>query len=803
MAASRDLSLGDERDTTAVVFAVGLWTLLVGLSGCGAKQIGDEASDPVPVDDSSVVSEASILEVLADFDTADPSRALDAADAVAVQSTLSGTALELQFTPDANWSVVRLQPASPWDWSDHRDYNFAIDVTNPGPESVQLYVSLSSTPGGAISGNRADTANRSVSVPANTSGTYFFILDGPTSQLNTAKRENPAPWQTDDTMMHWRFGNKSMPLNAVTEIALGVRGNITAKTLQVDNLRLRRNPEHDLSFLAGIVDEFGQNAKVEFPNKVSSLAELKELARSELDELEASSSMADRSRWGGWKDGPRLEATGFFRTEKVDGKWWMVDPDGFLFFSHGLANVRMANLTTFTGIDFGDPGVRYVDPAEVTPEDSMGIVAITEEQRATRFVSSDLRHKMFTWLPSYDDELADHYSFRRSAIMGPLDGGETYSFYRANLERRYGQTSAESYVKAWEQVTLDRMNSWGFTSFGNWVDPAFYPNTQVPYFANGWIIGDFQTLSSPHDVWGSMPDAFDPEFVRRADITISIIADEIQSSPWCVGVFVDNEKSWGYRKGTVVQRYGIILDALSKSAATSAAKAAFVQILEEKYETINDLNRAWQADFESFAALREPFEPATYQEATLSDLSTMLEALSEEYFRVVHGTLERYLPNHLYMGARMANWGMPDETVKASVKYSDVLSFNIYEEGMQPHQWAFLEEVDLPTVIGEFHIGASSDTGLYHPGLVQASDQADRATMYLRYMESVTALDSMVGAHWFQYVDSPLTGRAFDGEGYNVGFVSVTDVPYPEMVEAARAFNSSLYSKRFGPFNQP
>ena len=83
-------------------------------------------------------------------------------------------------------------------------------------------------------------------------------------------------------------------------------------------------------------------------------------------------------------------------------------------------------------------------------------------------------------------------------------------------------------------------------------------------------------------------------------------------------------------------------------------------------------------------------------------------------------------------------------------------------------------------------------------GLVHAADQADRARMYLNYMESVAALPSMVGAHWFQYVDSPLTGRAFDGEGYNVGFVTVTDIPYPEMVDAARSFNARLYPKRFG-----
>lgn len=770
-----------------VLFAVSLAFAM--LTGCGE-----------PASDSTTASADGyeLIEMLVDFDTDGMEPHTDAAEAQVVSTGGEGSALELRFTPDANWSVVRLQPGTPWNWSDLKDFHFAIDVTNTGDESAQLYVTLSNTPGGAIVGNRADTSNRSTNIAAGSSGTYFFILDGPTTKIETAKRENPSPWETDDVMMQWRFGNKSMSLESVTEIALGVRGNISAKTLVVDNLRLRRNPEHDLSFLEGIVDEFGQNAKVDYPIKVHSLEELKQAADEELAALAMFGLMPDRSRFGGWKDGPKLKATGYFRVEKVDGKWWMVDPEGHLFFSNGLANVRMANLTTFTGTDFKDPSVRQVDPSEVTPEDSIGIVRVSDEARETRYVSSELRHKMFTWLPDYSDPLADHYSFRRSAIMGPLDGGETFSFYRANVERRYGETEPESYIRKWEEVTLARMNDWGFTSFGNWVDPAFYPNEKVPYFANGWIIGDFRTLSSPFDVWASMPDPFDPEFVRRAEITIAVIADEIQGSPWCVGVFIDNEKSWGYREGTVEQRYGIIVDAFSKSASESPAKTAFVERLIEKYETIDAINGAWNTQFGALGDLSDGFKLPDYTDAAIADLSLMLEALSEEYFRVVHDTLENTLPNHLYMGARMANWGMPDETIKASVKYSDVLSFNIYEEGMQPHEWAFLQEIDLPTVIGEFHIGATSDTGLFHPGLVQAADQADRAAMYLAYMESVAALDSMVGAHWFQYVDSPITGRAFDGEGYNVGFVAVTDIPYPEMVAAAKAFNSRLYPKRFG-----
>ena len=38
--------------------------------------------------------------------------------------------------------------------------------------------------------------------------------------------------------------------------------------------------------------------------------------------------------YGGYKD-TQAKATGFFRVEQIDGKWWFVDPDGHLFLSTG------------------------------------------------------------------------------------------------------------------------------------------------------------------------------------------------------------------------------------------------------------------------------------------------------------------------------------------------------------------------------------------------------------------------------------------------------------------------------------
>jgi hypothetical protein len=45
------------------------------------------------------------------------------------------------------------------------------------------------------------------------------------------------------------------------------------------------------------------------------------------------------SRYGGWQVHPQ-PATGFFRTAKLAGRWWLVDPEGAVFLHKGVTSVR-------------------------------------------------------------------------------------------------------------------------------------------------------------------------------------------------------------------------------------------------------------------------------------------------------------------------------------------------------------------------------------------------------------------------------------------------------------------------------
>ncbi len=344
------------------------------------------------------------------------------------------SALSITFEPNLREGSIIFSPKKAWDWSRFGDINLAVDMINTDSRSLNMYMEVKDAYG--------VVHVRSVSVPENSSNTYYALLSGKQLSVDSGLREDPKTWPGNDKKMYWMWGSKHIALDKVSSIRFFADPYIhegQPKKIRIQNIRLRKNPQINPAFLMGVADKFGQSEKFDFPSKITSDQQLSRLAKEEVKYLESAGNMSNRSRYGGWLEGPKLKATGFFRTEKYQGKWWLVDPEGYLFFSSGLANIRMANTTTMTGIDFHDESVRYVDKTGVTPEDSLGIRPVSKKALQTRYVSSEMRNNMFSWLPSYDDPLANHYSYRRSVHRGPVKHGETFSFYQANLERRYGE----------------------------------------------------------------------------------------------------------------------------------------------------------------------------------------------------------------------------------------------------------------------------------------------------------------------------------------------------------------------------
>ena len=165
--------------------------------------------------------------------------------------------------------------------------------------------------------------------------------------------------------------------------------------------------------------------------------------------------------------------------------------------------------------------------------------------------------------------------------------------------------------------------------------------------------------------------------------------------------------------------------------------------------------------------------------------------VAEKYYSTVRAVLKEVLPNHLYLGSRIHF--APEAVWLASARHCDVVSHNFYE--FEPSYDLPAGAPDKPIIIGEFHFGIKG-RGHLVGGCVTVFDEKARAECFKHYVRACLDNPRYVGCHWFQYQNQPVSGRG-DGENYNDGFVTVCDVPYPEMVEASREVAAELYTRRF------
>ena len=124
-------------------------------------------------------------------------------------------------------------------------------------------------------------------------------------------------------------------LTSVESISIAMEYPLNKPTVELRNVHLSTKDEGSDFLEAGpMLDSFGQWAYADWPRKIKSQEQLtRELAAEE----RSFGSTADfgYGRYNGYA-GTRAKATGFFRVELIDGRWWFVDPEGHLFLSTGI-----------------------------------------------------------------------------------------------------------------------------------------------------------------------------------------------------------------------------------------------------------------------------------------------------------------------------------------------------------------------------------------------------------------------------------------------------------------------------------
>jgi len=548
------------------------------------------------------------------------------------------------------------------------------------------------------------------------------------------------------------FAGRGIPLGSgdldpsrIKQIKIYVEKSVREWKFGIDNIRLEDGVEViATNMFFPFIDSLGQYKHSSWPGKTGSSHELKANAIAEKNELANFTLSQDFNEFGGWKIGGNFEATGYFYTKKLDNKWWLIDPVGNLFFSHGVN------------------GVGNTAPTPI-----------------------DLRENYFENLPDKSGEFSECWGTSNWAPHGFYKDHtpyNTFDFLKANLIKKYGK----SWKKQYREITHMRFRAWGINTLGNWSQNFMYDTdskTKIPYVVSG-SSGNAKPIEGSSGWWRKFPDPFDRSFRESIRASLKGFTNSAANDPYCLGFFVDNEQSWG-------DEITLSLSTL-RSPGTQAAKIVFVSGLKSKYGTIENLNSSWKSVFNSWDELLDSVAiPDEHIEEVRNDLVAFYTKLAKEYFRISREEVKRIAPDQMYLGCRFSAEMMENDVLQfLSQEYCDVITYNIYN--LLPV--GFTDKIDKPVIIGEFHFGAL-DRGMFHTGLWFAKDQAERAELYENFMLYSLAHPLIVGTHWFQYPAQPSTGRG-DGENFQIGFSDICDKPYTELVEAIRTTGSTMYQIR-------
>ena len=655
---------------------------------------------------------------------------LSAVETRDVKLSRNSAALRIDAGHKIDWPGITLKaPGGHWNLSAFQ--RVAMDVKNLGKNAVTVHCRVDN-PG-------SDGTKHCV--------THSIVLPPGGQRTLQASLARQMPEQLKKKLFGMRgfpggmVAEGGMDPAEVTQLVIFVSKPKEDHHFEISNLRADGDAGDPLVFeedkFFPLIDGFGQYRHKDWPGKVKSVDEFATRKVAEAADLADHPGSEEWDSYGGWKAGPQLAATGFFRTEKSAGKWWLVDPDGRLFWSHGIDCVQCSSAST----------------------------PITD------------RKHWFAELPNPDSPFAAFYGRGNWGPHNYYDGMqyETYDFSAANLLRKYGK----DYREQFNLLTHRRLRSWGLNTIGNWSDGAICRMRQTPYTATIGIAS--KTLGGSVGYWRKFVDVFSPDFRAAARQSMATHKNGAAGDRWCIGFFSGNEESWGDDLSLAI--------ATLQSPADQPAKKVFVADLRRKYETIERLNVAWSGKYASWDALLQSTDAPNVEKAR-DDLAAFYTKTAERYFEVCRDCVKEIAPNQLYLGCRFSD--VNDRVVRAAAKFCDVLSFNRYEHCVIPKQFA--GAIDKPIVIGEFHFGAL-DRGMFHTGLVFTANQADRAAAYKTYVRSALASPLVVGTHWFQFGDQATTGRG-DGENYQIGFLDVCDTPYPETIQASREVARNLYQFR-------
>ena len=260
--------------------------------------------------------------------------------------------------PNKNEKHTRFTIDHSFDFTGYKAMTFTLENLDKKPVNVSLYITHA--------GRKFVTQRRRT--VQQTTGDCYFLQPG---EKREVVLNFPEPLQHFDIAKSFKlmrytpysrefgFHSYSADLSKINIISFHV-SHLAANSIKAEGgLRI-----HDLKVIPGkrvknpkvvqmsydeffpFIDQYGQYKYKEWKNKVLSDADLQKAREVEEADLAAHKGATDRNKYGGWANGPKHEATGRFYFKKIDGKWWFIDPEGCLWWSHGVVRVTPSSAVT-------------------------------------------------------------------------------------------------------------------------------------------------------------------------------------------------------------------------------------------------------------------------------------------------------------------------------------------------------------------------------------------------------------------------------------------------------------------------
>lgn len=236
-----------------------------------------------------------------------------------------------------------------------------------------------------------------------------------------------------------------------------------------------------------LLDEIGQSTIHNWQGKTGSLEDMKSNLRKRLDE---SNHMLpdDFSTWGGCKSKRIDKGSGFFKVHRDDNRWWLVDPDGYLFWSAGIDSVRV---------------------------DTSANINLLED--ALSFIPSDI---------------GDF-----SEIFNNRDGQMHINYLAANYIRTFGK---HDWMEKWATIALDELKRLRFNTVGNWSEWEYASKARFP-FVRPMSFNAKRTKN----IYRDFPDVYHPDFEKDAQDYAQVLSTSVDD-PALIGYFMMNEPNWAF-----------------------------------------------------------------------------------------------------------------------------------------------------------------------------------------------------------------------------------------------------------------